>query len=145
MEPDPYDDRLIFLVGLARQALYTQLDKALLEKGRITTAQAGALFFLLQNNGSLLIELTRGLKLDKSAITRMVDRLEKKKLVERSPCQHDSRAVRVYLTKTGRMVAERCLSTVKSHNQAIKEGFSAQEIRSFSKILQTLIQRFSKK
>ena len=142
MERYPYDDRLIFLLGLARQRIYTQLDKALLETSGITTAQAGALFFLVRNDGSLLVELARGLKLDKSAATRMVDRLELKKLVERSPCRRDSRAVRVHLTKAGRSVAECCLSTVKEHNQAIKEGFSAEEIQSFSNILQAIIHRF---
>lgn len=138
-----HDDRLIFLIGQARQRLYTRLDQALLDQAGVTTAQAGALFFLSQNDGCLLLELSRGLMLDKSAITRMAERLEKKALVERRPCPRDGRAVRVHLTPTGRKTAKGCLATVRAHNEAIKDGFSDSEIKSFSRILQTVIQRFT--
>ena len=138
-----HDDRLIFLIGQARQRLYTRLDNALIQQSGITTAQAGALFFLTQHNGCLLMELSRGLMLDKSAITRMAERLEKKKLIERRPCPEDGRAVRVHLTPAGRKAAKGCLAMVKAHNDAIKKGFTADEIRLFSRILQTTIQRFS--
>ena len=138
-----HDDRLIFLIGQARQRLYTKLDQALMDHNGITTAQAGALFFLTQNDGCLLLELSRGLMLDKSAITRMAERLEKKLLIERQPCPQDGRAVRVYLTKAGKRAATRCLAVVKRHNDTIKEGFSQAEIETFSRILQVTIQRFT--
>ena len=73
-----YDDCLIFLVGQARQRLYTHLDRVLIEQAGVTTSQAGVLFFLQLRDGCLLQKLSRGLLLDKSAITRMADRLEKK-------------------------------------------------------------------
>ena len=139
----PYDDRLIFLIGQARQRLYTKLDQALLNQAGVTAAQAGALFFLTRNDGGLLMELSKGLMLDKSAITRMAERLEKKGLIDRRPCPRDGRAVRVHLTPAGRETAMGCLATVKAHNAAIKEGFSEAEIESFSRILQTVIQRFT--
>jgi len=138
-----HDDRLIFLIGQARQRLYTRLDKALMDHTGVTTAQAGALFFLTQHDGCLLLDLSRGLMLDKSAITRMAERLEKKNLIERRPCPQDGRAVRVYLTPSGRRAASRCLGIAKAHNDAIKEGYSQAEIETFSRILQTTIQRFT--
>jgi DNA-binding MarR family transcriptional regulator len=137
-----YDDRLIFLLGQARQRLYTHLDRVLVERAGVTTAQAGALFFLQQHDGGLLLDLSRGLMLDKSAITRMTTRLEKKALIERRSCPQDRRAVRVYLTAAGRRAAGLCLATVLEHNAAIKENFRASEIESFSRILQAIIQRF---
>ena len=138
-----YDDRLIFLIGQARQRLYTQLDKALLAQAGVTAAQAGALFFLSRKDGCLLMTLSKGLMLDKSAITRMAARLEKKELIERRPCPHDGRAVRVHLTPAGRWASKVCLTTVKTYNEAIKEGFTEAEIAGFSRILQTIIQRFT--
>jgi len=139
----PHDDRLIFLLGQARQRLYTRLDKALMDHTGVTTAQAGALFFLTQRDGGLLLDLSRGLMLDKSAITRMAERLEKKNLIERRPCPQDGRAVRVFITPSGRRAACRCLAIVKAHNDTIKEGYSPTDIESFSRILQTTIQRFT--
>ena len=143
MENRRHDDRLIFLIGQARQRLYARLDQALLANAGVTAAQAGALFFLMQKDGCLLRELSRGLMLDKSAVTRMAERLEKKALIERRPCQRDGRAVRVCLTRAGQQTAGGCLATVKAYNEAIKKDFSASEIRSFSRILQTIIQRFT--
>jgi DNA-binding MarR family transcriptional regulator len=143
MTQPQHDDRLIFLIGQARQRLYTKLDQALLNQAGVTAAQAGALFFLTQKDGCLLMELSKGLMLDKSAITRMAERLEKKELIARRPCPKDGRAVRVHITPHGCWAAKACLATVKAHNAAIKEGFSESEITSFSRILQTIIQRFS--
>jgi DNA-binding MarR family transcriptional regulator len=136
------DDRLIFLIAQARQRLFTRLDNALLERVGVTTAQSGALFFLAQHDGRPLLALARGLMLDKSAATRMAERLEKKGLIERRPCPQDRRAVRVFLTPSGRWAERRCLTIVKEHNNAIKDGFAPDEIRKFSHILQTIIQRF---
>ena len=141
MTEPQHDDRLIFLIGQARQRLYTRLDQALLDQAGVTTAQAGALFFLSQNDGCLLLELSRVMA-DLSSITRMAGRLEKKTLVERRPCPGDGRAVRVYLTPAGRKTAKGCLATVRAHNEAIKDGFSDSDIKNFSRILQTVIQRF---
>ena len=138
-----YDDRLIFLVGQARQRLYTHLDRVLIELAGVTTSQAGVLFFLHQHDGCLLQELSRGMLLDKSAITRMADRLEKKGLIERRPCRQDRRAVRVHLTPVGQQAASRCLDTVRDLNTAIKADFWPSEIESFSRILQAIIQRFT--
>ncbi len=115
----------------------------LIEQAGVTTAQAGALFFLLQHDGCLLLELSRGLQLDKSAISRMAARLEAKRLIERRACPQDGRSVRVFLTATGRRSGRDCLATVKAENAAVKENFWPSEIESFSRVLQAIIKRFS--
>ncbi|MDJ0720153.1 MAG: MarR family winged helix-turn-helix transcriptional regulator [Desulfobacterales bacterium] len=139
----PYDDRLIFLIGQARHSLFTHLDRVLVKRAGVTTAQAGVLFYLMADDGCLLLALSRGMQLDKSAITRMTARLERKGLIERRPCPRDGRAVRVFLTAAGRRAGEACLSRVKTTNTAIKENFWPSEIESFSRVLQTIIQRFT--
>ena len=136
------DDRLIFLLGQARHRLITILDKSLLNKAGVTTAQSGALFYLMKNDGCLLSQLSRGLMLDNSAITGMVDRLEKKNFIQRRSCASDRRAVKIYLTDAGREAAIRALPVVKKYNKAIKEGFSSEEINGFRRILQSVVDRF---
>ncbi len=140
-----HDDRLIFLIGQARQRLYTHLDRVLTDQAGVTTAQAGALFFLQQHDGCLLLALSRGLQLDKSAITRLAGRLEKKGLIERRPCRQDRRAVRVHLTLVGQQAASRCLAIVRERSTAIKADFWPSEIESFRRILKAVIQRFAEK
>lgn len=136
------DERLIFLLGHARHRVFLRLDQALLERVGITTAQSGALFHLLNHDGCLLSQMGRGLKLDKSAITGLVDRLEKKGMIERRHDPVDRRAIRLHLTKAGRDAAARALPVVKQQNRAIEQGFSPKEIEVFSRVLRATIERF---
>lgn len=139
------DDRLIFLLGQARHRLMASLDKSLLETAGVTTAQSGALFYVLKNNGCFLKELSQGLMLDNSAITGMVDRLEKKNFVQRRSSSSDRRAINIYLTDAGHEAATQALSVVREYNNAIKKGFSPAEIDVFRRILQSVIDRFGGK
>jgi DNA-binding MarR family transcriptional regulator len=135
------DDRLIFLLGHARHRVYLRLDQALVERTGVTTAQVGALFFLQGHDGCLLSQMGQGLMLDKSAITGLVDRLEKKGMIERRKDPEDRRAIRLHLTRRGRDAAARALPVVKEQNAAIKQGFTAEEIEVFSRVLQSVIER----
>ena len=136
------DDRLIFLLGHARHRVYVRLDRALLDRVGITTAQAGAIFYLKGNDGCLLSEMGRGLMLDKSAITGLVDRLENRGMIERRDDPTDRRAIRLHLTRSGRDVAAKALPVVKELNRAVKEGFSPEEIEIFARVLRVTIERF---
>ncbi|MFH1243309.1 MAG: MarR family transcriptional regulator [Pseudomonadota bacterium] len=136
------DDRLIFLLGQARHRLMTNLDRSLLDTASITTAQSGALFYLMENNGCLLRELSKALMLDNSAITGMVDRLENKNFVERRTSSRDRRAINVYLTDKGLEAATKALSIARRYNNTIMKGFSSDEIDVFRRILQSIIDRF---
>jgi DNA-binding MarR family transcriptional regulator len=137
------DERFIFLIGQARHRLFTRLDKSLMDTAGVTAAQTGALYYLLDNDGCLLSVLSQALKLDKSAITGLVDRLEKKGLAERRTTATDRRAINIYLTQKGLAAAKKCLNVTREYNNAIKEGLSQEEIECFSRILQTVISRFS--
>ncbi len=137
------DERFIFLLGQARNRLFTKLDQALVDAAGVTAAQSGALYYLMANDGCLLTELSRALMLDKSAITGLVDRLESKNLVKRKPVPSDRRAIKISLTEPGRFAAMKCLSITKQYNDAIKQGLTQEEIDTFSSILQKIIQRFS--
>jgi len=137
------DRRFIFLIGQASHRIITRLDHAMLKTGGITAAQSGALYYLRENDGCLFTELSRTLGLDKSAITGLVDRLEKKGLVERRASTADRRAISIFLTPSGKDTAERCLTVTREFNEKIIEGLSEKEINILSRILQKVISRFS--
>jgi len=136
------NDRLIFLLGQARHRIMTNLDKSLLKTAGITSAQSGALFYLMKNNGCLLRQLSEALMLDSSAITGMVDRLEKKKLIKRQNSTSDRRAINIYLTGPGHEAAAKALSVVKKYGNAIRKGYSSDEIHVFRSVLQSIIDNF---
>jgi DNA-binding MarR family transcriptional regulator len=136
------NDRLILLLGQARHRIMTSLDKSLLKTAGITSAQSGVLFYLMKSNGCLLRELSEALMLDSSAMTGMVDRLEKKKLIKRQSSTSDRRAINIYMTESGHEAATKAVSVVKEYNNAIKKGYSSDEIHVFRRILQSIIDKF---
>lgn len=60
---------------------------------------------ILRDRQAGMLELGGHLGLDKSSMTGLVSRAEKRGLVRRSPAPHDGRAVLVSLTDQGRAVA----------------------------------------
>jgi DNA-binding MarR family transcriptional regulator len=69
---------------------------------------------ILEDREPTMQELARLLELDKSSVTGLVDRAEKKGLVRRAPSTDDRRAIRVNLTSLGRRTG-----------LAIRTGFQA--------------------
>lgn len=137
-----HDNRFIYLLTVARQRLVGALNGELLKKAGVTAAQAGALFIIQEHNGCTLTRLSRGLMSDNSAITGLVDRLEKQRLVKRERDRHDRRAITVSLTDEGKRALRQAAPVVHHFNQALQEGFTTKEVAAFRRILKGIIQRF---
>jgi MarR family transcriptional regulator, lower aerobic nicotinate degradation pathway regulator len=67
---------------------------------------------VLRDRQAGMLELGSHLGLDKSSMTGLVARAEKRGLVLRSPSPHDGRAVLVSLTPLGRQLTERCTTEI---------------------------------
>ena len=70
-----------------------------------------------------------------SNASRLVDRLEGKKLVERVPCTDDRRQVRISLTEAGRDLLERASAAVKADHQRLGGDLSDEEMLHLSDLL----------
>jgi DNA-binding MarR family transcriptional regulator len=68
-------------------------------------------------------ELSRELIMHRSNVTGLVDRLEKRGLLERRDVADDRRAYRVVLTAAGRKVLEEVLPTYYDAGERVWEGF----------------------
>lgn len=87
----------------AHAALGERLDRALRERHGLPLLWYETLTRLAAAGGQLrMTELTSGLPLTKSGITRLVDRLEAAGLLSRRVCDHDRRGVWAELTVEGR-------------------------------------------
>lgn len=138
------DDRIIYLIFTAQQKLRTYLSNTMLKENvRVTPAQAGILFLLAEKDGRTMSELSRILSIDNSTITGLVDRLEKSGLVRRDASLNDRRALHVYINPEGRQEMEKARSIVMKVNREIKDGFTAEEIEAFKKVLRSFSQRFN--
>jgi DNA-binding MarR family transcriptional regulator len=132
----PAEDRFIFLISKVHQKLLANLQKSFSESGiEVTPIQVMLLFFLQQNDGLSLTQISQGLMLENPTVTGLIDRLEKSGYVRRSDHPSDRRVYLVHLTEKGNKVAKKALPIVKKLNERIKEGYSKSEIEDFKKIL----------
>ena len=138
------DDRLIYLITRAQHSLMTHLKKELNARGTsITPVQAGILF-LLRKKAHTMTKLSRILSIDNSAITGLVDRLEKSGLAQRTANPKDRRTYLIRITEKGTAEIDRAYIIIKRVNEEIKSGFSEKEVEIFKKVLNSLLERFKR-
>lgn len=131
--------RIVFLLNQAQHQLNLYIDKILRKTADITGAQAAALIYLNKHNGCVQKQLAQGLKLDNSAVTGMVDRLQRKGLIERHRCKLDGRAFTLHLTPLARESLEQVWPIINTHNKQLADKFGEESIESFCNILQYLV------
>lgn len=111
-----------------------EVESRMAEHG-LTDAQWKPLFMLKVGRASTAIELAREMDIDTGAITRMVDRLEAKGLIERARSDEDRRVVNLRLTKAGEETAEKVPHILAAVNNDFLRGFSEAEWKQLRKLL----------
>ncbi len=89
-----------YLMKRVVMSIVAQVDKRL-ELHDLTSAQWGPLLRIKKTGAATVAELARWQSVDAGAMTRLLDRLEKKGLCRRVRCTDDRRVVRVELTPEG--------------------------------------------
>ena len=137
------DDRLIYLTSMAHQTLMHYTNTALSKAGlKVTTAQAGTLFLLKQKNMCMMSEIGKVFNIDNSAVTRLIDRLEKNGLVKRLVPPENRRAILICITPEGLDEEKKAQMIIRSINSKIKEDFTSKEVESYKKILNGILEKF---
>lgn len=101
--PDGYrpEESVGYLMKRIMMSVIQQVDKRL-ERHDLTSAQWGPLLQIKKSGGSATVaELSRWSQVDAGAMTRLLDRLEKKGLCKRVRSTEDRRVVQVELTPDG--------------------------------------------
>jgi len=93
-----------FLLTKARNLITAEMDTALKDLD-ITGPQMGILLAMQRGLASTPFELSKMLSVDTGLMTRMLDKLETKGLLERSRSVDDRRVVNLVLTKKGEETA----------------------------------------
>lgn len=134
--------QLLFKLNLAQRTLMKCLDREMQDKIGGSATQIAALFYLIENDGCLLVDLSRELLQNKSAITTLVERMEKNTLLQKIPSQIDKRASQLFLTAKGRELAIKALPFVAAYDNALVDGFDQKELETITRFLDTVIGRF---
>jgi len=112
-----------FITGMASTALARRLQKNFKQAGiEITIEQWSVLYHLWKEDGLSQQELCSRSFRDKPSITRLVDNLEKLKLVKRVPSKEDKRINLVFLSKAAQSLQE---ETMSMGDQTLNEALEA--------------------
>lgn len=120
------------------ESIRVQADARLAVHG-VTAVQWVPLFLLLQSGRSTVAALSRQIEIDPGAITRALDRLEAKALVQRQRCSQDRRVVHVVLTEAGRKVAEQVPAVLAEVLNGHLCDFSLEEWEQLQHLLQRML------
>lgn len=116
-----------------------QADKRLDAHG-LTSAQWGPLMRLQTTGGATVAELARWLNADAGAMTRLLDRLEKKDLCKRVRSTKDRRVVQVELTAAGEAAITAVPAVLAEVLNGHLAGFSKTEWQALRTYLQRMLE-----
>lgn len=135
------DQRLFHLLQVAAHRLKTELDRATLDAGGLTAAQAGVLAVIARADGLTQKEVAEQLRQQESAITAMAARLIKAGLVDRARHPTDGRAWRLTLTPRGAEALDTFRAPMGAFNARITQAVGGEdEVAALARALRALIE-----
>ena len=139
-KPDNYqpEESAAYLMRQILNLATAEIDKAL-EPAGLTNAQWVPLIKLHMRQASTVAELARECKLDAGAMTRTLDRLEAKGLVERVRSSEDRRVVNLELTREGREAAKEIPAVLCDVQNAFLQGLSGAEWQLLKDLLRRIL------
>lgn len=108
-------------------------------EGRDISMAQVRLLGVLRDRRPTMNELARLLGLDKSSVTGLVDRAERRGLVAREPSETDRRAVRVALTRRGRAIVNQVSREFEAQVRRYLQPLSDRETATLSRLVSRLL------
>ncbi|UVE16104.1 MarR family transcriptional regulator [Pseudomonas sp. LS44] len=105
----------------------------------ISAAQCRVLIYIGYEKANTPAELCRELSIDSGSMTRMLDRLENKGLLVRSPCPQDRRRVRLALSAEGQLICEQTPQLIANAMNDLASGLSHDELVCLNGLLEKML------
>ncbi len=136
------DKRLFYKLNISQRLLLKYVDREITNKLGIPVIQTAALFYLLKHDGCLFKDLSDVLFQNKSAITTLVERMEKNGLIVKKSSETDGRASHIFLTDKGRDINKQAQLIVAEYNSKLLNQFTVSEIEVIHRFLDTIIANY---
>jgi DNA-binding MarR family transcriptional regulator len=136
--PKFLDDYLAYLLARAGH-LVSEEFTPVLKDNNMDRSQWRILASLSDYDNVPIGRLARIVLLKQPTLTKLLDRMEKEKLVQRQHSKEDRRSVKIAITDLGRKKIIPLLVKAKKHEETILEPYSADEKEKLKEILNTLI------
>lgn len=115
LEPDGFvSDYLLYLMAAASEAASGQFHEEVRKEG-LRVPEWRVLACLHDRDGSMITRLAGFALVEQSRLTRIIGQMDARGLVSRRGDPDDRRRVRVYLTASGRDLAERLVIRARAH------------------------------
>ena len=125
-------------IARARRTIIEAIDQRLAPLD-ISHAQWIVVMLLGDGAAATAAELCRILVYDPGAMTRLLDRLEKKGVLRRVRAKDDRRTVRLELTAEGKRLSPKILEALVEVFNRLLRGFSKTEVRQLEDLLKRMV------
>ena len=122
--------QMVCLLAIMRR----EVEQRMAEHG-LTDAQWRPLWLIKSGMAASANEIARQLDIDAGAVTRVLDRLEGKGLIERARSEADRRMVHLRLTPAGEAAVRQVPAVLASVNNDFLQGFSETDWKQLRKLL----------
>ena len=130
------EDSLGYVMGHARRAMVKRLNHDFEKAGHhVTCEQCAILTNLRKKNGQSHKDLSCLTSKDKTSITRLIDVMEKRRLVFRVADKKDARQKLVYLTNKGKALQRQLLDVVEETFIDAQKGITAEDLKICKNVL----------
>lgn len=128
-----------YLLGRAKLMLTKSVDTALSDRG-ITGQQSAVLMLLSSGTCETAADISREMYIDSASTTRMIDRLVKRGLLRRVPCENDRRVVKLVLSKEGDALVQTLPATFVDVLNRHFANFTPEETETLKGLLKKFVQ-----
>ena len=134
----PIADSVGYLIKRLRILQERLVDDEMAEHD-LTGVQWGPLLLIHHGIGTTAAEIARWGCVDTGAVTRMLDRLEAKGLVKRTPCSNDRRVMQLALTPEGEKLCREIPFGLARVSNNLLRGFTREEFESLKDFLRRML------
>jgi DNA-binding MarR family transcriptional regulator len=133
----PLDAYLPYLLNRAGSRIATSFGEEMRPLGASLQIWR-VLAALRERDGRRMGDLSHTTSIDVSTLTRLVDNMEKKGLVERKRDPGDARAIGLYVTAAGKRLTRHILPIAERYEAVALKGFTARETELLMQALRRL-------
>ncbi len=126
------------LIGLARKTMINKID-AELAPFDVSAAQWLVVLLVGENAVASASGLCDKLAYDPGAMTRLLDRLERKGIVRRVRSPEDRRTIQLELTESGKALYPKIIAAIADVNNSVLRGFSRAEVSQLEGYLRRML------
>ena len=128
-----------YLISRVKSVMSNMVTQRAMNELGITSTQASILFMVASGKCLVAAELAREYGIDASAVTRLIDRLEKRGLLTRVRSSEDRRVVRLALTQEGQDIAVRMPAMFQGVLDHLLGGFTPEEVGFLKSMLRRVL------